>query len=102
MTPRKQKNLRQPPSPDVLRVMHPHAAGIDVHSAVHSLAVPAEAAPPPPANQPPNLTAHARSFGSCTADLTQLADRARAASRESRRRRGTARELHVRTESRCQ
>jgi transposase len=74
MTPRKQKNLRQPPSPDVLRVMHPHAAGIDVHSAVHWVAVPAADAPPPPANQPPNLPAHVRSFGACTADLMQLAD----------------------------
>ena len=42
MMPRKQKNLRQPPCPDVLRVMHAHAAGIDVHSNVHWVAVPPE------------------------------------------------------------
>jgi hypothetical protein len=34
MTPRIQKNLRQPPSPEPLRLAHPHAAGIDVHAAV--------------------------------------------------------------------
>jgi hypothetical protein len=74
MTPRKQKNLRQPPSGDALRVTHPHAAGMDVHSAVHWVAVPAEDAPPPPANHPPNLPAHVRSFGACTADLIALAE----------------------------
>jgi transposase len=74
MTPRRQKNLRQPPSPDVLRVLHPHAAGIDVHSKVHWVAIPPEDAPPSPANHPPNLPAHVRFFGACTADLIQLAD----------------------------
>ena len=74
MTPRKQKNLRQPPSPDVLCVTHPHAAGIDVHAKVHWVAVPAADAPPPPANHPPKLPAHVRSFGACTADLIELAD----------------------------
>lgn len=74
MTPRKQKHLRQPPSADVLRVTHPHAAGIDVHAAAHWVAVPAEDAPPPAANQPPNLPAHVRRFGACTADLIALAD----------------------------
>ena len=74
MTPRKQKNLRQPPSPDVLRVTHPHAAGIDVHSDVHWVAVPPEDAPPPSPNHPPNLPAHVRRFGACTADLIALAD----------------------------
>lgn len=74
MTPRKQKNLRQPPSADVLCVTHPHAAGIDIHSAAHWVAVPAADAPPPPAHQPPNLPAHVRCFGACTADLIALAD----------------------------
>jgi transposase len=74
MTPRKQKNLRQPPSPDVLHVMHPHAAGIDIHSNAHWVAIPPEDAPPSPANHPPNLPAHVRSFGACTADLMELAD----------------------------
>jgi transposase len=74
MTPRKQKNLCQPPSPDVLCVTHPHAAGIDVHAAVHSVAVPAADATPPSPNHPPNLPAHVRSFGACTADLIAWAD----------------------------
>jgi transposase len=74
MTPRKNKNLRQPPSPEPLRVTNPHAAGIDVHAAVHWVAVPPEHAPPPPADHPPNLPAHVRSFGTCTADLLRLAD----------------------------
>jgi len=57
-----------------LRVTHPHAAGIDVHANVHWVAVPAEDAPAPPLNHPPNLPPHVRSFGACTADLIALAD----------------------------
>jgi transposase len=74
MTPRRQKNLRQPPSPEPLRVTHPRAAGIDVHAATHWVAVPPELAPPPPPDHPPHLPAHVRSFGACTADLHRLAD----------------------------
>jgi transposase len=74
MTPRIQKNLRQPPSPEPLRVTHPHAAGIDVHAAIHWVAVPPGDAPPPSADHPPHLPAHVRSFGACTADLIALAD----------------------------
>jgi len=74
MTPRDQKNLRQPRSPKPLRVTHRHAAGIDIHSAVHWVAVPPEDAPPPSADHPPNLPAHVRSFGTCTADLIAVAD----------------------------
>ena len=55
MTPRRQKNLRQLPSPEPLRLTHRHAAGIDIHSNVHWVAVPPEDAPPPPANHPANL-----------------------------------------------
>jgi transposase len=74
MTPRKNKNFRQPPSPEPLRVTNPHAAGIDVHAAIHWVAVAPEQAPPPPADHPPNLPAHVRCFGACTADLIRLAD----------------------------
>jgi transposase len=74
MTPRKQKNLRQPSSAAALRVTRPHAAGIDVHAAVHWVAVSPADAPPPAANHPANLPAHVRSFGTCTADLIALAD----------------------------
>jgi transposase len=74
MTPRIQKNLRQRPSPEPLRVAHRHAAGIDVHAAAHWVAVPPEDAPPPPANHPTNLPPNVRRFGTCTADLIALAD----------------------------
>jgi transposase len=55
-------------------VANPHAAGIDVPSAEHWAAVPPGHAPPPPADHPPNLPAHVRKFGACTADLGALAD----------------------------
>lgn len=74
MTPRKQKNFRQRPSAEPLRQTNPHAAGIDIHAAVHWVAVPPESAPPPPPDHPANLPSHVRSFGACTADLHQLAD----------------------------
>src|SRR5438045_3748347 len=74
MTPRKQKDLRQPPSFEPLRVTNPHAAGIDVHSEQHWVAVPVEHAPPPATGHPPHLPAHIRAFGACTADLERLAD----------------------------
>ena len=82
MTPRKQKNGRVVPSPEPLRVANPHAAGIDVHAAVHWVAVPPDHVPPPksadaggPAQAPP----HVRQFGACTADLELLADWLRSA-----------------------
>jgi transposase len=74
MTPRKHKNFRQHPSDQPLHQINPHAAGIDIHAAVHWVAVPAESAPPPPPGHPVNLPAHVRRFGACTADLHQLAD----------------------------
>src|SRR5262249_50036127 len=73
MTPGKRKNVRQPSSA-ALRVTRPHAAGIDVHAAVHWVAVSGADAPPPAANHAANLQAHVRSFGTCTADLIALAD----------------------------
>jgi transposase len=73
MTPRKQKNFRQPRVRERLQVTNPHAAGIDIHAAVHWVAVSPGDAPPPPPDHPPNLAAHVRSFGACTADLHQLA-----------------------------
>lgn len=39
MTPRKQKHFRQPPSPEPLRMTNAHAAGIDIHAAIHWVAV---------------------------------------------------------------
>jgi transposase len=65
---------RRRPAARSLKVTRPHAAGIDVHAAVHWAAVPPGDAPPPPADHPPNLPAHVRPFGTCTADLAALAD----------------------------
>jgi hypothetical protein len=74
MTARTPKSRRPPSSTDPLRITNPHAAGIDIHAAVHWVAVPPGHALPPPPDQPPNLPAPVRSFGACTADLTRLAD----------------------------
>src|SRR5262245_14282354 len=74
MSTRPPKKPRRGPHADRLRVTNPRAAGIDVHAAVHWAAVPPGSAPPPPAGHPPNLPAHVRPFGACTADLYLLAD----------------------------
>jgi len=54
-----------------LQITHPHAAGIDVHSREHWVAVPAKSVSVSPKDQ---LPAHVRKFGTCTADLELLAD----------------------------
>lgn len=51
-----------------------HAAGIDVHAAVHFVAVPPESVPAGRTPVDGNLPAHVRKFGACTADLELLAD----------------------------
>ena len=64
MTPRKTKNLRMPAQPaEPLRVVHPDAAAIDVHSEVHWVCVPADRDPQP-----------VQKFGAFTVDLEALAD----------------------------
>ena len=68
---------KKPPRPRAarrLRVTNSRAAGIDIHSDVHWVAVPPETAPPSPPDHPTNLPANVRAFGACTADLYQLAD----------------------------
>ena len=66
--------MRHSPRAEPLRVTHAHAAGIDIHAGVHWVAVPPGDAPPPARDHPPNLPAHVRSIGTCTADLVALAD----------------------------
>jgi hypothetical protein len=66
--------VRHSPRAEPLRVTHAHAAGIDIHAGVHWVAVPPGDAPPPARDHPPNLPAHVRSIGTCTADLVALAD----------------------------
>src|SRR5271167_62648 len=63
-----ERKLRPAPVAEPLRVTHRHAAGIDIHANSHWVAVPPEEAPAPPADHPPHLPAHVRSFGTCTAD----------------------------------
>jgi len=65
---------RVPPASEPLRVANARAAGIDVHAAVHFVAVPPESAPAEGDNPDRNLPRHVRRFGACTADLELLAD----------------------------
>lgn len=75
MSPRYRKDGRIIPQQlDDLHVTHPHAAGIDIHAAIHFVAVPPEAVPPDFVNPDPGLPPHVRSFGACTADLEALAE----------------------------
>src|SRR5579864_219396 len=60
--------------PDDLQITHPHAAGIDVHSREHWVAVPVSCARVAAKDHPPHLPAHVRKFDTCTADLELLAD----------------------------
>src|SRR5436309_198800 len=52
----------------------PHAAGIDVHARAHWVCVPASSVSCRAPDQPANLPANVRAFGTCTPDLEQLAD----------------------------
>jgi transposase len=56
-----------------LAVTHPHAAGIDVHAAVHFVAVPAADVPAGFVNPDAKLPAGVRKFGTNTADREALA-----------------------------
>jgi transposase len=64
---------RSKPRIDSLPVLDPHCAGIDVHAAVHWVAVPPGSTPPDTAPAP-GLPPEVRTFGTCTADLEALAD----------------------------
>jgi transposase len=57
-----------------LRITNPHAAGIDVHARAHWVCVPAASVSCRAQDQPANLPANVRVFGTCTPDLEQLAD----------------------------
>jgi transposase len=74
--PASPKKSRPRPSVDdpALSIGNPHAAGIDVHSRMHWVCVPAGDAPPPPKSHAANLPANVERFGACTADLELLAD----------------------------
>lgn len=74
MPPRYRKDGRVPAEPEPLCVTNAHAAGVDVHAAVHFVAVPPESVPAGSVNPDPQLPPHVRKFGACTADLEMLAD----------------------------
>src|SRR5262249_58563451 len=63
--------LEQAPA---LTVLHPDAAGIDVHSDMHMVCVPAARVPPAPPCQAGGLPAHVRRFGANSCDLVAIAD----------------------------
>ena len=60
--------------PVPLTVQHPHAAGIDVHSDMHMVCVPAQSVVPSASNEPGRLPANVRRFGANSCDLVAIAD----------------------------
>jgi len=76
MTPRKGNHFRTSESSEPIACFtphHPHAAGIDVHSDVHFVAVPVEDVPDGWVNPEPGLPPGVRKFGANTGDLEALA-----------------------------
>jgi transposase len=73
MTPRQGKRFRTSEEVEDLTVSQRHAAGIDVHAAVHFVAVPVEDVPAGFLNPDAKLPAGVRKFGAMTADLESLA-----------------------------
>jgi transposase len=73
MTPRYRQDGRIEIPTEALHVTHPRAAGIDVHAAIHYVAVPADAVPAGFVNPDAGLPPQVRTFGAGTADLEALA-----------------------------
>jgi transposase len=73
MTPRAGKAFRTSTQLEELTVRQRHAAGIDVHAAVHFVAVAAEDVPASFVNPEPQLPPGVRKFGAYSADLEALA-----------------------------
>jgi transposase len=73
MTPRQGKSFRTSDQVGDLAVTQRHAAGIDVHAAVHFVAVPVADVPAGFVNPDAKLPAGVRKFGTNTADLEALA-----------------------------
>ena len=84
MTPRKRSGgparpagpaARSPrATPPALTVLHPNAAGIDVHADMHMVCVPAQSVVPSASNEPGRLPANVRRFGASSCDLLAIAD----------------------------
>jgi hypothetical protein len=60
--------------PPALSVLNPNAAGIDVHSDMHMVCVPAAGAAPAAPGETDALPAHVRRFGANSCDLHAIAD----------------------------
>ena len=73
MTPRQGKSFRTSDQVGELAVTQRHAAGIDVHAAVHFVAVPVADVPAGFVNPDAKLPAGVRKFGTNTADLEAIA-----------------------------
>ena len=73
MTPRQGKKFRTSDQIEDLTVTQRHAAGIDVHAAVHFVAVPVEDMPAGFINPDAKLPGGVRKFGTNTGDLEALA-----------------------------
>ena len=74
MTPRRGQALHRPQAhDDDLAVRQRHAAGIDVHAAVHFVSVAPEDVPAGFVNPDPQLPEGVRKFGTNTADLEAIA-----------------------------
>ena len=73
MTPRAGKAFRESAQIEDLTVTHRHAAGIDVHSREHFVAVAAEDVPAGFVNAEDKLPAGVRKFGTNTGDLEAIA-----------------------------
>jgi transposase len=67
-----QRPPREPAA--VMTILHPHAAGIDVHSDMHMVCVPVESVEPTGPPQANGLPAHVRRFGANSCDLAAIAD----------------------------
>ena len=73
MTPRAGKAFRTSAAEEDLAVRQKHAAGIDIHSAVHFVSVSPEHVPVGFVNPDPKLPDGVRKFGTNTCDLEALA-----------------------------
>ena len=74
MTPRKKKASQATTPVDGLTVKNPHAAGIDIHAAMHFVKVSPEHVPAGFVNPHEQLPEGVRKFGTNTGDLESLAD----------------------------
>jgi transposase len=74
MTPRQGKKFRTSDQVGDLAVTQRHAAGIDVHAAVHFVAVPVAGVPAGFVNPDAKLPAGVRKFGTNTADLEAIVE----------------------------